>query len=458
MRRTLLALCLASLASIFAGACAEGEPRGGTSCTPNLRTFCRCPGGDGGTQVCASDGRSFGECGPCPTSGPSGDDDDDGLPFPGGPVCGNTIVEPGEQCDDGNTEDSDECTSLCQRGRPGGPGPGEGVDTCDGAAPASLNVGVEFQSHQGLASAGADLRGSCGGDGSELVFGLTPTITGRLELTLSPEDPSLDMVLYVRRGTCADEASELAGGCQNATAAGGEEKLTLSVEAGTSYFVFADAQAVSTGAASFVLTARVNPTEACDGEGTDCQTGLPGVCANGKLRCVEGQFLTCQSDQGSAQETCGEGVDNDCDGDTDEGCPCAHDRCDTGAQLDPSCTSGGAIDPCIQAICNNDPFCCDPVAEPDGEWDLTCVNEVFSVCGSLTCDAHAGQCAHSVCEEGGALQAGCDADIGCVSKVCAADADPFCCNAAEGGFWDEFCIAKVNQLCSIDGKPDACTP
>jgi hypothetical protein len=80
------------------------------------------------------------------------------------------------------------------------------------------------------------------------------------------------------------------------------------------------------------------------------------------------------------------------------------------------------------------------------------------VCGSLSCDAHAGQCAHSACEEGGALQAGCDVDISCVSKVCAADADPFCCNAAEGGFWDEFCIAKVNQLCSIDGKPDACTP
>jgi hypothetical protein len=57
-----------------------------------------------------------------------------------------------------------------------------------------------------------------------------------------------------------------------------------------------------------------------------------------------------------------------------------------------------------------------------------------------------------------ACEEGCDVDISCVSKVCAADADPFCCNAAEGGFWDEFCIAKVNQLCSIDGKPDACTP
>jgi F-type H+-transporting ATPase subunit b len=32
-----------------------------------------------------------------------------------GPVCGNGIVEPGEECDDGNTIDGDGCSSKCQR-------------------------------------------------------------------------------------------------------------------------------------------------------------------------------------------------------------------------------------------------------------------------------------------------------------------------------------------------------
>ena len=33
---------------------------------------------------------------------------------PQGPVCGNSIVETGEQCDDGNTAPGDGCNGLCQ--------------------------------------------------------------------------------------------------------------------------------------------------------------------------------------------------------------------------------------------------------------------------------------------------------------------------------------------------------
>jgi len=34
---------------------------------------------------------------------------------PGGAVvCGNGVLEPGEQCDDGNTEDGDGCSSTCK--------------------------------------------------------------------------------------------------------------------------------------------------------------------------------------------------------------------------------------------------------------------------------------------------------------------------------------------------------
>jgi cysteine-rich repeat protein len=33
-------------------------------------------------------------------------------------VCGNGVVEPGEQCDDGNTDNGDGCSSTCQLEQP----------------------------------------------------------------------------------------------------------------------------------------------------------------------------------------------------------------------------------------------------------------------------------------------------------------------------------------------------
>jgi cysteine-rich repeat protein len=46
-----------------------------------------------------------------------------GLP-PSPPVCGNGVIETGEQCDDGNTVSGDGCSSTCQiEGEPPGPGP-----------------------------------------------------------------------------------------------------------------------------------------------------------------------------------------------------------------------------------------------------------------------------------------------------------------------------------------------
>ena len=38
----------------------------------------------------------------------------EGDPFPTDPVCGNSIIESGEQCDDGNTFSGDGCSYLCQ--------------------------------------------------------------------------------------------------------------------------------------------------------------------------------------------------------------------------------------------------------------------------------------------------------------------------------------------------------
>ena len=46
-------------------------------------------------------------------------------------VCGNDMLEPGEACDDGNTSDDDECTSLCLSASCGDGVVQEGFEECD---------------------------------------------------------------------------------------------------------------------------------------------------------------------------------------------------------------------------------------------------------------------------------------------------------------------------------------
>lgn len=66
----------------------------------------------------------------------------------------------------------------------------------------------------------------------------------------------------------------------------------------------------------------------CDGkvdedipqQGQNCVTGLPGVCASGKLSCNSAKgILECLSFS-KGPEIC-DGLDNNCDGKVDEGCP-----------------------------------------------------------------------------------------------------------------------------------------
>lgn len=53
--------------------------------------------------------------------------------------------------------------------------------------------------------------------------------------------------------------------------------------------------------------------------GDVCETGLKGICAAGVIKCVEGN-AECSPAAAPADEVCGDGLDNDCDGETDNGC------------------------------------------------------------------------------------------------------------------------------------------
>jgi hypothetical protein len=106
------------------------------------------------------------------------------------------------------------------------------------------------------------------------------------------------------------------------------------------------------------------------GGGGACNTGLPGICGPGTQQCSAGA-LSCQQNQGAAgDELCGNGLDDDCNGAAEDGCnTCAHDICLTGVALAAGC------DPCVAQVCAVDSFCCNT------SWDGICVGEVTSVCG-----------------------------------------------------------------------------
>ena len=102
----------------------------------------------------------------------------------------------------------------------------------------------------------------------------------------------------------------------------------------------------------------------CDGEidngdpggGLACETGLPGECAAGTSACLGGAVL-CVSDQAPHAELCN-GRDDDCDGESDEQNPEAGRNCDTG---EPGVCSAG------QSDCRDGRLLCLQVAAPGVE-------------------------------------------------------------------------------------------
>jgi len=197
----------------------------------------------------------------------------------------------------------------------------------------------------------------------------------------------------------------------------------------------------------------------CLGGGQLCDTGLPGICADGITQCAA-TGTTCQQVSQPTTETCN-GLDDNCDGMVDNGaiCPtgkvCLQGSCvgSCGAVAPcPSgrvCSSGYCVETsCVGVTCPSGQVCaegtckapCDGITCPNGEVcrvgacvdpcaGVTCgANEVCTqgvcttTCNCLpcasgtTCNTTSGQCVAAAC-----ATVTCDAGAYCASGSCVDD-------------------------------------
>ncbi|MDF3069295.1 MAG: uncharacterized protein K0R38_4896 [Polyangiaceae bacterium] len=181
----------------------------------------------------------------------------------------------------------------------------------------------------------------------------------------------------------------------------------------------------------------------CSGSGEPCDTGEDGVCAAGLTDCANGAGESeCRPARTPTEETCN-GLNDDCDDDTDEGdlCPpgelCVKSRCvpvcGTGefrCSKDYRCVEGACIEAaCVDVECDAGQVCmggkcvgaCDDVDCPTGQ---TCTDGVCSdPCDGIDCGdgfvCEGGAC-RVECSCAGCEAGECDAVSGhCVDEGCA---------------------------------------
>jgi hypothetical protein len=181
----------------------------------------------------------------------------------------------------------------------------------------------------------------------------------------------------------------------------------------------------------------------CQGGGQPCSTGLPGICAAGLTQCAA-SGTTCQELTPPAPtETCN-GLDDNCNGQVDEGNPCPEEYvCQQGTCVK---TCAGNEFPCPNGlVCDQAGYCVDAACEnvtcPSGE---VCTSGACKApCDGITCPfpevCRVGKCVDPcVSVTCGAGQA-CDNGVCITSCSCLACGQGLSCDATSGLCLTEAC-------------------
>jgi cysteine-rich repeat protein len=283
--RWLFALGLLGVGQL-AAAC--GSSSGATParvCTPDAYVFCRCQDFSEGTKQCASDGQSFGECGPCLPDVDTGSVDTALPPDDTTPLADATDAE--------DTAAAPDTTSV----EAAPDAPADPATACPGkvlAVDGTKDTEVTDTTATSLASNVGG--GACAvATSRERVYAIIPTGSGKLTVKMTG-GAGMDPTLYARDTDCAT-GKQLA--CGETTGAGGTETLSFNVLTGKTYYVFADGKAGSEG--SFILTFHLAPGPFC-GDGK-IDTGE--ACDDGNKVALDGCGNACspEGDPTSA-DTC----------------------------------------------------------------------------------------------------------------------------------------------------------
>ena len=116
---------------------ASEDPTGGsTAATAGMATGSGSVGSTGAAE--GSSGAAPGTTGgPGEESGDSGPGEESGPDEPPPITCGDAKVDPGEQCDDGNGNNTDACLSSCDKATCGDGAVYAGVEQCDASGPSA---------------------------------------------------------------------------------------------------------------------------------------------------------------------------------------------------------------------------------------------------------------------------------------------------------------------------------
>jgi len=299
--------------ALLAVGCSDDADR---VCAAGATQICLCVGGGQGVQTCASDGQSWGPCQGCPSP-------DGGQPVDGGVDLRRDGVQPDSGADAPVDAPLPDIPPVDVGVGPDIPpvdvGVGSDVSMNDASAEAGCVSGSTQACYGG--PAGTEGKGTCVAGTQTCTSGAWGACTG--EVTPAAE-------------TCNNKDDDCDGVTDNG--------LTRSCYSGTS---------------------------GCTGTPGSPYTCI-GECTSGTQTCSAGQWGACGGEVvPSAAEAC-DGKDDDCDGQTDEGCSCvtgATQACGTDVgecqQGTQTCDASGAWGPCgggvvpTAELCDNKDNDCD---------------------------------------------------------------------------------------------------